>query len=143
MKKSELRKIIKEEISRVLTEEKYSNDRTNFRDKEITSGVINHYFDTIDIIDINDNYKIKIISTYWFRDPGVAGYSNDNSEENPRLFSIKTTLIDPSGKSIKNHNFTGNNQWFTLMLGKEHYIPYVTNWWIAKLKSLNMNTKIR
>lgn len=127
-----------------LNEEQYSSERVNPRDVEVAGGeVINHNFDTIDTIDLDNGYKIKITTTYYFRDPGVRGYNfdgvNANSEENPGLSGVKTTLMDPTGKSIKNHNFTGSGQWWMLQLGKEEFIPYITEWWKDKMSKLGLN----
>ena len=62
---------LKEEISKVLNE----NKRLNFRQKEITPGIINYYFDNIDTIDLDNEYKIKIIRTFYYRTPETIGYS--------------------------------------------------------------------
>ena len=122
-----------------LNEEQYSSERVNPRDVEIAGGeVINHNFDTIDMIDLDNGYKVKIVSTYWYRDPGVKGYSERNSEENPMISGVKTTLIDPSGKPIKNHNFTGSGQWWMLTSGKDEFIPYITDWWEDKMGRMGL-----
>jgi hypothetical protein len=122
-----------------LNEEQYSSERVNPRDVEIAGGeVINHNFDTIDMIDLDNGYKVKIVSTYWYRDPGVKGYSERNSEENPMISGVKTTLIDPSGKPIKNHNFTGSGQWWMLTSGKDEFIPYITDWWKDKMGRMGL-----
>jgi hypothetical protein len=140
MKKSELRQIIKEEISKVLNEEQYSSERVNIRDEEVFGGgVINHKFDTIDMIDLDNGYKVKITTTYYFRDPGAKGYSfNSNSEENPGLSDVKTTLIDPSGKPIRNYNFTSSNQWLMLQKGKKTFIPQIKTWWEEKMGKMGL-----
>jgi len=123
-----------------LNEEEYSNERINQRDVEIAGGeVINHNFDTIDIIDLDNGYKVKVVSTYWYRDPGVKGYSENNSEENPMISGVKTTLIDPSGKPIKNHNFTGSFQWWMLTSGKEYFMPQIKAWWENKMGKLGLS----
>ena len=121
----------------LLKEEQYSSDRVNARDgqaadKEIT----NHYFDTVDMVELKDGYTVQITSTYFFRDPGVAGYSDTLSEENPRIMEVKTVLMDPSGKAIKNHNFTGSGQWWMLQSGKDKFIPYIIEWWTGKLEKM-------
>ena len=122
-----------------LTEEQYSSERVNPRDQEVQPGVVNHNFDTIDIIDLDNGYKVKIISTYYFRDPGVKGYSDTNSEENPMISGVKTTLIDPSGKPIKNHNFTGSGQWWMLTSGKKYFMPQIKAWWEDKIGRLGLS----
>ena len=126
-----------------LNEEQYSSERVNTRDEEVFGGgVINHTFDTIDMIDLDNGYKVKITTTYYFRDPGVKGYRfdgiNANSEENPGLSGVKTTLIDPSGKPIKNYNFTGSNQWWMLQGGKEEFIPQIKAWWEEKMGKMGL-----
>ena len=123
-----------------LNEEQYSSERVNPRDVEIAGGeVINHNFDTIDIIDLDNGYKVKVITTYYFRDPGVKGYSDTNSEENPMISGVKTTLMDPSGKPIKNHNFTGSGQWWMLTSGKKYFMPRIKAWWEEKMGRLGLN----
>jgi len=124
--------------------EEYSNERINQRDVEIAGGeVINHNFDTIDIIDLDNGYKVKVITTYYFRDPGVKGYSfdgaNANSKENPMLSGVKTTLMDSTGKPIKNHNFTGSSQWMMLQGGKEYFMPQIKAWWENKMGKLGLS----
>ena len=126
-------------MMQVLNEEKYSNERVNPRDEEVGPGVINHYFDNIDMIDLDNEYKVKVLTTYYFRDPGVAGYSDDASKENPMLSGIKTTLIDPTGKPIKNHNFTGSSQWWMLQGGKEYFMPQIKAWWEEKIVKLGLS----
>jgi hypothetical protein len=123
-----------------LNEEQYSTERVNPRDVEIAGGeVINHTFDTVDVMDLDNGYQVKIVSTYWYRDPGVKGYSERNSKENPMISGVKTTLIDPLGKPIKNHNFTGSGQWWMLTLGKDKFIPYITDWWKQKIDKLDLS----
>lgn len=119
--------------------EEYSSERINQRDVETAGGEVNHTFDTIDIMDLDNGYQVKIVSTYWYRDPGVKGYSERNSEENPMISGVKTTLIDPSGKPIKNHNFTGSGQWWMLTSGKDKFIPYITDWWKQKMGKTDLN----
>ena len=120
--------------------EEYSNERINQRDVEIAGGeVINHTFDTIDMIDLDNGYKVKIITTYYFRDPGVKGYSSTASDENPMLSGVKTTLMDSSGKPIKNHNFTGSGQWWMLQGGKEYFMPQIKAWWENKMGKLGLS----
>ena len=120
--------------------EEYSNERINQRDVEIAGGeIINHNFDTIDMIDLDNGYKVKITTTYYFRDPGVKGYSDTASEKNPTLSGVKTTLMDPSGKPIKNHNFTGSGQWWMLQGGKEYFMPQIKAWWEDKMGKLGLN----
>ena len=136
MKKSELRQIIK---NMVLNEIKSSTTRTNFRSEPNVSGVINHKFDTIDTVNIDKGYKVKIISTYAYRDPKSPGYSKStNSKENPGIADVKTTLIDPLGKPIKNYNFTGSNQWGMLNSDKKDVIAYIKNWWMEKMKKMGL-----
>jgi len=123
-----------------LNEEEYSSERINQRDVEIAGGeVINHNFDTIDMIDLDNGYKVKVLTTYYFRDPGVKGYSDTNSEENPMISGVKTTLIDPSGKPIKNHNFTGSGQWWMLTSGKKYFMPQIKAWWEDKIGRLGLS----
>ena len=122
-----------------LNEEEYSSERINQRDVEIAGGeVINHTFDTIDIIDLDNGYKVKVLSTYYFRDPGVKGYSDTTSEKNPMISGVKTTLMDPSGKPIKNHNFTGSGQWWMLTSGKKYFMPQIKAWWEEKMGKLGL-----
>jgi hypothetical protein len=122
-----------------LNEEEYSSERINQRDVEIAGGeVINHTFDTIDMIDLDNGYKVKVLSTYYFRDPGVKGYSDTTSEKNPMISGVKTTLMDPSGKPIKNHNFTGSGQWWMLTLGKKYFMPQIKAWWEEKMGKLGL-----
>jgi hypothetical protein len=123
-----------------LNEEEYSSERINQRDVEIAGGeVINHTFDTVDMIDLDNGYKVKITTTYYFRDPGVKGYTSTASDENPMLSGVKTTLMDPSGKPIKNHNFTGSGQWWMLQGGKEYFMPQIKAWWENKMGKLGLN----
>ena len=123
-----------------LNEEEYSSKRINQRDIEIAGGeVINHTFDTIDMIDLDNGYKVKVLSTYYFRDPGVKGYSDTTSEKNPMISGVKTTLIDPSGKPIKNHNFTGSGQWWMLTSGKKYFMPQIKAWWEDKIGRLGLS----
>ena len=121
---------------KLLKEEQYSSERINQRDVEVGTDVINHNFDTIDVINLDNGYKLKITTTYYFRDPGVKGYSDTVSGENPMLNGITTTLMDPSGKAVKNHNFTGSSQWWMLQSGKDKFIPYITEWWKDKIKKI-------
>jgi len=122
-----------------LNEEEYSSERINQRDVEIAGGeVINHTFDTIDMIDLGNGYKVKVLTTYYFRDPGVKGYSDSTSEENPMISGVKTTLMDPSGKPIKNHNFTGSGQWWMLTSGKKYFMPRIKAWWEEKMGKLGL-----
>jgi hypothetical protein len=123
-----------------LNEEEYSSERINQRDVEIAGGeVINHTFDTIDMIDLGNGYKVKILTTYYFRDPGVKGYTSTASDENPMLSSVKTTLMDSTGKPIKNHNFTGSSQWMMLQGGKEYFMPQIKAWWENKMGKLGLS----
>jgi hypothetical protein len=123
-----------------LNEEQYSSERVNPRDVETASGeVINHTFDTVDMIDLDNGYKVKITTTYYFRDPGVKGYTSTASDENPMLSGVKTTLMDPSGKPIKNHNFTGSGQWWMLQGGKEYFMPQIKAWWENKMGKLGLS----
>ena len=123
-----------------LNEEEYSSERINQRDVEIAGGeVINHTFDTVDMIDLDNGYKVKITTTYYFRDPGVKGYSDTLSKENPALSGVKTTLMDSTGKPIKNHNFTGSGQWIMLQGGKEYFMPQIKAWWEDKMGKLGLS----
>ena len=120
--------------------EEYSSERINQRDVEIAGGeVINHNFDTIDMIDLDNGYKVKVLTTYYFRDPGVKGYSDTTSKENPTLSGVKTTLMDSTGKPIKNHNFTGSGQWWMLQGGKEYFMPQIKAWWENKMGKLGLS----
>jgi hypothetical protein len=123
-----------------LNEEEYSSERINQRDVEIAGGeVINHTFDTVDMIDLDNGYKVKITTTYYFRDPGVKGYTSTASDENPMLSGVKTTLMDSTGKPIKNHNFTGSGQWWMLQGGKEYFMPQIKAWWENKIGKLGLS----
>lgn len=123
-----------------LNEEEYSSERINQRDVEIAGGeVINHNFDTIDMIDLGNGYKVKVLTTYYFRDPGVKGYSDNLSEKNPMISGVKTTLIDPSDKPIKNHNFTGSGQWWMLTSGKKYFMPQIKAWWEDKMGRMGLS----
>ena len=124
--------------SRLNEEQQYSSERVNPRDQEVQSGVVNHYFDTIDMMDMGNGYKVKVTTTYYFRDPGVKGYSDTNSEENPGISGVKTTLMDPSGKPIKNHNFTGSGQWWMLTSGKKYFMPQIKAWWEEKMGRMGL-----
>ena len=124
--------------SRLNEEQQYSSERVNPRDQEVQPGVVNHYFDTIDMMDMSNGYKVKVTTTYYFRDPGVKGYSDTNSEENPGISGVKTTLMDPSGKPIKNHNFTGSGQWWMLTSGKKYFMPQIKAWWEEKMGRMGL-----
>jgi hypothetical protein len=130
---------LKEEISKVLNE----NKRLNFRQKEITPGIINYYFDNIDTIDLDNEYKIKIIRTFYYRTPETIGYSEiSNSEENPQIINIQSTLLNPLGKSIRNKRFEGSNEFMIMNLGKEYVINYIKNWWKDKIEKLQASDKL-
>lgn len=123
-----------------LYKEQYSSERLNPREIELNSEITNYYFDTIDTIDLDKGYQVKVTSTYYFRKPGTKGYNEENnSEENPGITGVKTTLMDESGKPIKNHNFTGSsNQWMVLLSGKDKYIPFIKTWWEEKMSKMGI-----
>jgi hypothetical protein len=126
-------------MTAMLSEEEYSSERLNQRDVEIANGEItNRYFDTVDMIDLGNGHTVKVLTTYFFRDPGMKGYSDERSEENPTLSGVKTTLMDPSGKAIKNHNFSGSSQWMMLQGGKEYFMPQIKEWWEEKMSKLGL-----
>jgi len=135
VKKSELRQIIREEIYK--TFQKNENERLNLRQKEITPGVINYYFDNIDTVDLDNGYKVKIVRTFYYRTPGTKGYSETSSEENPQITNIQSTLLNSLGKSIGNKKFEGPTYEFMKMnLEKEKVINYIKSWWEDKIKKI-------
>ena len=139
MKKSELRQIIREEISKVVNE----NERLNPRQEEIAPGVINYYFDNIDTVDIDNGYKVKIVRTFYYRTPGTKGYSETtNSEKNPQISNVQSTLINPLGKPVANKRFGSPNEWFMMNL-KEKAIDYIKSWWENKIEILQANNKLK
>jgi len=140
MKKTELKQIIKEEISIVLNE----NGRLNPRQEEIVPGVINYYFDNIDTADLDNGYKVKIVRTFYYRTPGTKGYSEtSNSEKNPQITNIQSTLLNSLGKSIGNKRFEGSNEFMMMNLGKEKVINYIKSWWEDKIKKLQASNKLK
>ena len=140
MKKSELKQIIKEEISKVLNE----NERLNPRQEEIAPGIINYYFDNIDTVDLDNEYKVKIIRTFYYRTPGTKGYSEtSNSEENPQITNVQSTLLNSLGKSIGNKRFGGSNEFMIMNLEKEEVINYIKSWWKDKIEKLQASSKLK
>jgi hypothetical protein len=139
MKLNQLRQLIREEIETALNE----NERLNPRQKEVAPGVINYYFDNIDTVDINNGYKVKIVRTFYYRTPGTRGYSEKtNSEENPQISDVQSTLINPSGKPVANKSFLSQNEWFMMNL-KEKAINYIKNWWENKIEILQASGKLK
>lgn len=118
----------------------YSNKQVNFRDIDLGGGDINHTFDTIDIIPIKNDYKVKIITTYYYRDPGMKGYEY-SPKEKPTISDVQTFLLDSKGKAIKKKNFTGTNEWMLIQLGKKFFIPQFVAWWEDKILKLNLNNE--
>jgi hypothetical protein len=140
MKLNQLRKLIREEISKVVNE----NERLNPRQQEIAPGVINYYFDEIDTVDLDNGYKVKIVRTFYYRTPGTKGYSEKtNSEENPGISDVQSTLINPSGKPVANKRFLSQNEWFIMNLSKERAINYIKGWWEDKIEILRASGKLK
>jgi hypothetical protein len=140
MKLNQLRQIIREEISKVVNE----NERLNPRQQEIAPGVINYYFDEIDTVDLDNGYKVKIVRTFYYRTPGTKGYSEKtNSEENPGISDVQSTLINPSGKPVANKRFGSQNDWFMMNLSKERAINYIKGWWEDKIEILRASGKLK
>ena len=105
-----------------LINEAYSTKRINPRDNQIADDVVNHEFDTVDIVPLDNRNKIEITTSHWYRDPGVKGYSSDNSKENPGVSKVKAVLLDPSGKKLSSKTFTDR---FLITFGKKYYIPRI------------------
>jgi hypothetical protein len=127
-------------ISKILNE----NERLNPRQKEIVPGVINYYFDNIDTADLDNGYKVKIVRTFYYRTPGTTGYSEtSNSEKNPQITNIQSTLLNSLGKSIGNKRFEGSNEFMMMNLGKEKVINYIKSWWEDKIKKLQASNKLK
>ena len=140
MKLNELRQLIREEISKAVNE----NERLNPRQQEIAPGVINYYFDEIDTVDLDNGYKVKIVRTFYYRTPGTKGYSEKtNSEENPGISDVQSTLINPSGKPVANKRFLSQNEWFIMNLSKERAINYIKGWWEDKIEILRASGKLK
>ena len=140
MKLNQLRQLIREEISKVVKE----NERLNPRQQEIAPGVINYYFDEIDTVDLDNGYKVKIVRTFYYRTPGTKGYSEKtNSEENPGISDVQSTLINPSGKPVANKRFLSQNEWFIMNLSKERAINYIKGWWEDKIEILRASGKLK
>jgi hypothetical protein len=140
MKLNELRQLIREEISKAVNE----NERLNPRQQEIAPGVINYYFDEIDTVDLDNGYKVKIVRTFYYRTPGTKGYSEKtNSEENPGISDVQSTLINPSGKPVANKRFLSQNEWFIMNLSKERAINYIKSWWEDKIEILRASGKLK
>jgi hypothetical protein len=104
-------------ITEAQAEGSYSTKRTNLKDLQIAPGIVNHYFDTIDIIPLDNGNKVQITTTEWYI---------DNSNE-IRTSEAKAVLLDPSGKKLSSIK---NKDRFELALGKEFFIPQL----IASLK---------
>ena len=109
-------------INEIKINHPHAEKRINPRDSQVADDIINHEFDTVDIVPLDNKNKIEITTSYWYRDPGVRGYSSDNSEENPGVSKVKAVLLDPSGKKISSKTFTNR---FLITLGKKHYIPQI------------------
>ena len=140
MKLNQLRQLIREEISKTLNED----ERLNPRQQEIAPGVINYYFDEIDTVDLDNGYKVKIVRTFYYRTPGTKGYSEKtNSEENPGISDVQSTLINPSGKPVANKRFLSQNEWFIMNLSKERAINYIKGWWEDKIEILQASGKLK
>jgi hypothetical protein len=140
MKLNQLRQLIREEISKAVNE----NERLNPRQQEIAPGVINYYFDEIDTVDLDNGYKVKIVRTFYYRTPGTKGYSEKtNSEENPGISDVQSTLINPSGKPVANKRFLSQNEWFIMNLSKERAINYIKSWWEDKIEILRASGKLK
>jgi hypothetical protein len=140
MKLTQLRKLIREEISKAVNED----ERLNPRQQEIAPGVINYYFDEIDTVDLDNGYKVKIVRTFYYRTPGTKGYSEKtNSEENPGISDVQSTLINPSGKPVANKRFLSQNEWFIMNLSKERAINYIKGWWEDKIEILQASGKLK
>jgi hypothetical protein len=140
MKLTQLRKLIREEISKAVNED----ERLNPRQQEIAPGVINYYFDEIDTVDLDNGYKVKIVRTFYYRTPGTKGYSEKtNSEENPGISDVQSTLINPSGKPVANKRFLSQNEWFIMNLSKERAINYIKGWWEDKIEILRASGKLK
>ena len=140
MKLTQLRKLIREEISKAVNE----NERLNPRQQEIAPGVINYYFDEIDTVDLDNGYKVKIVRTFYYRTPGTKGYSEKtNSKENPGISDVQSTLINPSGKPVANKRFLSQNEWFIMNLSKERAINYIKSWWEDKIEILRASGKLK
>jgi hypothetical protein len=140
MKLNQLRKLIREEISKAVNED----ERLNPRQQEIAPGVINYYFDEIDTVDLDNGYKVKIVRTFYYRTPGTKGYSEKtNSEENPGISDVQSTLINPSGKPVANKRFLSQNEWFIMNLSKESAINYIKGWWEDKIEILRASGKLK
>jgi hypothetical protein len=140
MKLNQLRQLIREEIRTAVNE----NERLNPRQQEIAPGVINYYFDEIDTVDLDNGYKVKIVRTFYYRTPGTKGYSEKtNSEENPGISDVQSTLINPSGKPVANKRFLSQNEWFIMNLSKERAINYIKGWWEDKIEILRASGKLK
>ena len=122
--------ITESEYQEALANEAYSTQRVNPRDNQVADDVVNHEFDTVDIVPLDNGNKIEITTSHWYRDPGVKGYSSDNSKENPGVSKVKAVLLDPSGKKISSKTFTDP---FLIKGNKKRYIPQI----IASFEKLN------
>jgi hypothetical protein len=113
-----------QKLAGVKLNEAYSNKRVNYRDEELaTPDVINHLFDTIDIVPLDNGNKLQITTTYYYRDPGVKGYDvNSLSEDNPDVSKVRAILLDPSGKKLSSKTFTNP---FLIKTGKSFFIPQI------------------
>jgi len=105
-------------------DEAYSNKRVNYRDEETaTPDVVNHLFDTIDIVPLDNGNKLQITTTYYYRDPGVKGYDvNSLSEDNPDVSKVRAILLDPSGRKLSSKTFTSP---FLIKMKKSYFIPQI------------------
>jgi hypothetical protein len=112
-----------QQLAGIKLNEAYSNKRVNYRDeKTATPDVINHLFDTIDIVPLDNGNKLQITTTYYYRDPGVKGYSDSLSEKNPDVSKVRAILLDPSGGKLSSKTFTSP---FLIKTGKSFFIPQI------------------
>jgi len=113
-----------QKLAGVKLNEAYSNKRVNHRDeKTATPDVINHLFDTIDIVPLDNGNKLQITTTYYYRDPGVKGYDvNSLSEDNPDVSKVRAILLDPSGEKLSSKTFTDP---FLIKTNKSFFIPQI------------------
>lgn len=114
--------ITESEYQESLINEAYSTKRINPRDNQVADDVVNHEFDTVDIVPLDNGNKIEITTSHWYRDPGVKGYSSSNSEKNPDVSKVKAVLLDPSGKKISSKTFTDP---FLIKGNKKRYISQI------------------
>jgi hypothetical protein len=99
-------------ITELQLEKSYSTERLNPRSINVSSNIVNNYFDTLDIIPLDNGNKIQITTTYWYR---------DNSDD-VNFSEVKAVLLDPSGKKLANTKIKDR---FELNLGKKWFIPQI------------------